>query len=209
MVAREGWPCLAVAVIAAMLIYSNWGLLWTTPVLLLIVWLYLLFRDPLRDVPPLPLAVIAPVDGKITEICASRDEILPGNWTRISIRANSLGAYTVRSPIEGTIYDIREQSRTGLSGRKTGSLWIRSEDQYDVVLLFPGRHGRWGPKAFVRYGERVGQGQRFAYLRLAPRATVFLPESARVEVGVGDYVLAGTGVLANISANNGDSALNR
>jgi phosphatidylserine decarboxylase len=65
-------------------------------------------------------------------------------------------------------------------------------------LLFPGRHGRFGPKAFVRYGERVGQGQRFAYLRLAPRAAVFLPESANLRVGVGDRVLAGSDILAEL-----------
>jgi len=198
MVAREGWPCLLVAALAAIVVYNQWGLLWSVPLLLLIIWLYLLFRDPERDVPPLPRAVLAPADGKITEICPSTNETLPGNWTRITIRTNSLGAYTVRSPIEGTIYDIREQSRTSQSGRKTGGLWVRSEEQDDVVLIFPGRHGRFGPKAFVRYGERVGHGQRFAYLRLAPRAVIFLPASAVIKVGVGDYVLAGSGVLAEL-----------
>ena len=198
MIAREGWPALIVAAIAAILIYSQWGVLWSAPVLLLIIWLYLLFRDPVRDVPPMPRAVVAPVDGRITEICLTHNETLPGNWTRITIRTNSLGAYTVRSPIEGTIYDIREQSPTRLTGRKTGGLWVRSEEQDDVVLLFPGRHGRFGPKAFVRYGERVGQGQRFAYLRLAPRAAVFLPESANLRVGVGDRVLAGSDILAEL-----------
>lgn len=199
MIAREGWPCLAVAVIAAILIYGAAGMLWTAPVLLLIIWLYLLFRDPLRDVPPLPLAVVAPVDGRVTDVSTSRDAVLPGSWIHISIRVNSLGAYTVRSPIEGTVDDLPEQSRTKLSGQRTGSLWVRSEDQYDVALLFPGRHGRFGPRAFVRYGERVGQGQRFAYLRLAPRAVVYIPDTANIAVSVGDYVLAGSGVLATIA----------
>lgn len=199
MIAREGRPLLIAAVIVAILIYSQWGALWAAPALLLIVWLYLLFRDPLRDVPPLPRAVVAPVDGKITEICSSRNKSLPGNWTRISIRTNSLGAYTVRSPIEGTIYDIRERSRSRLTGRKTGGLWVRSEEQDDVVLLFPGRHGRFGPRSFVRYGERVGQGQRFAYLRLAPYAEVYLPESANLKVGTGDRVLAGSEILAELT----------
>ena len=44
---------------------------------------------------------------------------------------------------------------------------------------FPGGTRGFAPKAFVRYGERVGQGQRFAYLRLAPRAEVYLPATAR------------------------------
>ena len=50
----------------------------------------------------------------------------------------------------------------------------------------------------VRYGERVGQGQRFAYLRLAPKAEVYLPVTATIKVGAGDRVRAGCGILAEL-----------
>jgi phosphatidylserine decarboxylase len=196
---REGWPWLIATLAACGVVFRFWGPGWSAPFALLAVWLFFLFRDPGRDVPPLPLGVLSPVDGRIVEVSRSRDEALSGDWTRIVINATHLGAYTVRSPIEGTICDVREEA--GHVGKKNGTigLWVRSEERDDVVLLFPGRQPLFGPKTFVRYGERVGQGQRFAYLRLAPRAEVYLPASADVRVGVGDRVLAGAGILAELA----------
>ena len=78
-------------------------------------------------------------------------------------------------------------------------LWVRSEEQDDVVLLFPSRGFGFAPRAFVRYGERVGQGQRFAYLRLATRAEVYLPPTASISMREGDRVQAGTAVLAELT----------
>jgi phosphatidylserine decarboxylase len=54
------------------------------------------------------------------------------------------------------------------------------------------------PKAFVRYGERVGQGQRCAYVRLASHAVVYVPLKSRVRVRRGNYVNAGTDILATL-----------
>jgi len=79
-------------------------------------------------------------------------------------------------------------------------MWLRSEEAHDVVLMFPRRYRLFGPKAFVRYGERVGQGQRFAYLRLAPRAEVYLPIASSARVASGDTVRAGETILADLPA---------
>ena len=201
MICREGWPWLIAAMIAAGVIYRIWGPVWSIPALLLVAWLFFLFRDPGRDVPANPLAVVAPVDGQVVEVVRYRDGVLPGKWTRITLRANHLGAYTVRSPIEGAILDVREQAGDVDPARLTCGLWVRSEEQDDVVLLFPGRHPRFAPKAFVRYGERVGQGQRFAYLRLASKAEVYLPATAEIRVNTGDRVLAGSSILAELAVN--------
>ena len=201
MICREGWPWLIAAMISAGVIFRIWGPVWSIPALLLIAWLFFLFRDPGRDVPANPLAVVAPVDGQVVEVVRYRDGVLPGKWTRITLRANHLGAYTVRSPIEGAILDVREQAGDVDPARLTCGLWVRSEEQDDVVLLFPGRHPRFAPKAFVRYGERVGQGQRFAYLRLASKAEVYLPATAEIRVNTGDRVLAGSSVLAELAVN--------
>jgi len=187
------------AIVVWGVILRLWGLAWSSPVLLLIGWLFFLFRDPGRDVPPLPLAIVAPVDGEVIEVVRYHDGVLPGKWTRIAIRTTHLGAYTVRSPIEGAIHDVREEARDVDPARLTSGLWVRSEEQDDVVLLFPGRRRRFAPKAFVRYGERVGQGQRFAYLRLAPKAEVYMPATSVTRVSVGDRVFAGSTILAELA----------
>ena len=133
-----------------------WGWLWASPVVVLCILLFLLFRDPARNIPPLPLAVVAPVDGRITKITQHVGNTLPGEWQRISIKPNPFGAYTVRSPIEGAIQDFCDEViNAGLADAPRG-LWVRSEEQDDVVLLFPGDGLGLAPRTFVRYGERVG-----------------------------------------------------
>ncbi len=52
--------------------------------------------------------------------------------------------------------------------------------------------------AFLRYGERVGQGQRCAFLRLTRRAELQLPIASRVLVKAGQRVMAGADVLAKL-----------
>ena len=199
MIAGEGWPWLIFLAVAGMFIAWQWGLVWASPVVVLCILKFLLFRDPGRSVPPLPLAVLAPIDGHILKIESGDGAMLPGRGSRIAIRTNHFGAYTVRSPIEGTILDVRKQAgKAGLPGMPSG-LWVRSEEDDDVVLLFPVERFGLAPKAFVRYGERVGQGQRFAYLRLAPRAEVYVPETAEIRVREGDRVLAGSTVLAELA----------
>ncbi|HEX9851867.1 MAG TPA: phosphatidylserine decarboxylase, partial [Woeseiaceae bacterium] len=54
------------------------------------------------------------------------------------------------------------------------------------------------PRAFSRYGERVGQGQRCAYLRLTRFAEVHLPVNSRIQVTAGQRVSAGTDILGTL-----------
>jgi len=199
MIAGEGWPWLIVLTVGGVFIAWYWGPVWASPVAVLCVLKFLLFRDPGRSVPPLPLAVVAPIDGRIIKIEHSDGDPLPGAWTRITIRTNHFGAYTVRSPIEGAIHNVREKAGKKNLSDLPGGLWVRSEEEDDVVLLFPVDRFGLAPKSFVRYGERVGQGQRFAYLRLAPRAEVYLPATADVRVHEGDQVQAGSAVLAELA----------
>jgi phosphatidylserine decarboxylase len=193
----EGWPLLIASLAVTGVVFSRAGPLWSLLPLMVTGWLYLLFRDPLREVPPLPLAVVAPVDGRVISTARVTDQSLPGSWLCVTIRAHHLGAYTVRAPIEGTILDVREKCRgTPLEGQAAG-MWLRSEEGDDVVLQFRGPP-LFSPKTFVRYGERVGQGARFAYLRLTPIAEVYLPISSHLRVEAGQRVTAGSGVIAEL-----------
>ncbi len=194
----EALPWLVAAAVIVNVVYRFWGFWWAILPALLIVWLFLLFRDPHRTVPPLPLALVSPVDGRVIATDPVQDTVLPGSWNRVVIQVSHLGAYTVRAPIEGKILDVRDRTRGWSGGDEVKGLWLTSEEQDDVVVLFPGSRWWFSPKAFVGYGERLGQGQRFAYLRLARRAEVYFPPSAQVRVQVGDRVAAGADVLAEL-----------
>ena len=197
-VAREGIPFLAVAFIAVLLALKLGEISTAIPPTILLVYLFLVFRDPRRNVPAVPLGIISPVDGTVVNIGLTDKSALHGEAHKIVIRVDSLGTYTARCPVEGKIMDFRGEQLSNQVAGETSGLWVRTDEDDDVVLQFHGHRFRLAPRAFLRYGERVGQGQRCAYLRLTRFAEVQLPINGRVHVTTGQRVAAGSDVLAKL-----------
>ncbi len=205
LIAREGWPILLglalLVPIEIKMIVSGWvvfGLLALIPTVILLVSLFMLFRDPPREVPSKPLAVVSPVDGTVVTVAPTDKSVLEGEAIRLEIRVNNWGAYTARSPIEGKVLNLRDNVNSGSRLLGISGLWVQNEQLDDVVLLFKGPKFLGRPAAFVGYGERVGQGQRCAFTRLAQCAEVYMPLNSRVSVTVGDYVKSGSTILATL-----------
>lgn len=153
----------------------------------LFVILFLVFRDPLRDVPSVALGIVSPVDGEVVEVDQVQDGELGEAANRIVIRVNSLGTYTARSPIEGKIMDLGKNA-----------LWVQTDEGDNVVLKFSGYRLGLAPRSFARFGERLGQGQRCAYLRLTRLAEIQLPIDGNVLVEAGQTVVAGNDLLGSV-----------
>lgn len=197
-IAREGLPFVAVAVLATALgwYYAGWPA--GAPAALVLAWLVLVFRDPRRLVPAAPLGVVSPVDGTVVETGVSDHGALNGEVHRIRIRIDTFGTYTARSPSEGKVMDLRGVLPGGGSAGDPRGLWVRTDEDQDVLLKFRGYRLGIAPRAFIGFGERIGQGQRAAYLRLAREAEIELPLASRVLVSAGQAVRAGTTVLARL-----------
>ena len=63
-IAKEGWPFLAAAVIVSLVATVGWGW-WSVPLWLITLFILQFFRDPPRNVPTDPDAVISPADGRV------------------------------------------------------------------------------------------------------------------------------------------------
>ena len=94
--------------------------------------------------------------------------------------------------------DLNTLSRPGSPAVDAAGLWLVTDEGENVILQFRGNRLRLAPRAFLRYGERVGQGQRCAYLRLTKFAEVELPGNARILVTEGQRVSAGVDLLATL-----------
>jgi len=197
-VAREGIPFLVVTSIGIVVAWQYAGVNYAIPLVILFIYFTLVFRDPRRDVPAVPLGIVSPVDGIVAGIGLTDKSILNGEAHKIIIRVTSLGTYTARCPIEGKIMDFRGAQPAGQVLGETSGLWVRTDEGDDVVLQFHGHRFGLAPRAILRYGERVGQGQRCAYLRLTRYAEVQLPINGRVLVTEGQRVSAGSDVLAKL-----------
>jgi phosphatidylserine decarboxylase len=197
-VAAEGFPFLIATACAAIVAWNVAGLLWTTLPAALFVYFFFIFRDPRRIIPAAPLGVFSPVDGVVIDVGVCDSNIVNSEVHRITLRINSLGTYTARSPVEGKIMDFSAAlAKNSIDGQARG-LWVRTDENDDVALLFRGYRFGMAPRAFLRYGERVGQGQRCAYLRLTRFAEVQLPVNGRVLVSPGQRVSAGSDVIAKL-----------
>lgn len=197
LIAREGWPFILVVLLFLIGSFRLGGLYLVLPCLVLLLLLVLLFRDPHRDVPSKPLAVVSPVDGKVLSVEPTDKGALQRESIRIVIKVNPVGAYTARSPTEGKVLNLMDNLSDGSRLLGLGGLWVRTDERDDVVVLMKGSNMRWTrPVSFVGYGERLGQGQRFAFNRLASMAEVYVPVNSRIQIKAGDRLRAGSDILS-------------
>ena len=142
--------------------------------------------------------ILSPVDGVVTEIEQTDRCVVQGEAYRIRIRIDSLGTYTARSPVEGKVMDLHSNVEGVGEDCPANALWVRTDEGDSVVLMFDGYRFGLAPRAFTRFGERVGQGHRCAYLRLARFADVYMPIAGKVKAKVGERVIAGTDLLGTV-----------
>ncbi len=197
LIAREGWifitAALLLGIVAIRLTSVGLGVVSIAATALLV----LFFRDPYREVPSAPLAVLSPVDGTVISVEHTDRGCLDREATTIAIRVDNFGAYSARAPVEGKVLNLKDNYSAGSRLLGVGGLWVRTDEGDDIVVLLDGP--RWlRPVSFVGYGERLGQGRRFGFVRATHRARVYIPISSRVEVEVGDYVRAGVDPLAMV-----------
>jgi phosphatidylserine decarboxylase len=197
-VAQEGVLPMLLVVAVGILLF-RYGDPWLALVPgLLFVFMYLLFRDPLREVPSVALGVVSPADGEVILVETTDKCVVQGNAYRIRIRVNSLGTYTARSPIEGKVMDLHSREQGIGPDCPANALWVRNDEGDDVVLQFGGYRLGLAPRSFVRFGERIGQGHRCAYLRLAKFADVYMPINGKVLVKPGQQLTAGTDLIGMV-----------
>ena len=197
-VAREGIPFLALAAVLVVLAlrYGEWWM--ALGPLVAFILLFLLFRDPRRDVPPVALGIVSPVDGEVVEVDTTDRCVVQGAAHRIRIRINALGTYTARSPIEGQVMDLRSRTEGVAPGCPANALWVSTDEGNSVVLQFHDYRLGFAPVSFVGLGERLGQGQRCANTRLAKYAEVYLPIDGKVRVEPGQTVRAGEDLIGAV-----------
>ncbi len=198
LIAREGWLLiLAVVLIAGVLHYGQHNPLeW--PFWGLALGFVFLFRDPPRKVPPLPLAIVSPADGRVVSVEKVRDPYLDREAVNITLEMSFLDIYSIRSPMEGKVQQqwyphAGVEPNTGCYAQ-----WVQSDEKDDVVLAVSG-HGIRRPRCYIHAGERIGQGQRCGLVRFGSRLQVFVPENSQLKVKSGERVRAGTSVLANLT----------
>jgi phosphatidylserine decarboxylase len=205
-IAKEGWPFIAVSVIAAAVIQWALGPWWAAPLWLIVIFVVQFFRDPPRVVPQEARAVLSPADGQIVAVERARDPYLERDALKMSVFMNVFDAHSNRSPVDG---EIREAwyhrgsffnaalSKSSLENERA-ALWIRTPGGADVTCVqIAGLIAR-RILCYAKAGQRLARGERYGFIRFGSRVDVYLPPESRPVASMGDKVYATESILATL-----------
>lgn len=204
-IAREGWLAVALIVVADVVAYRMVGLSLAIPVTILLLIVLFMFRDPRRKIPPSPLGVVSPADGKIVALdkISSPYGLNGREMHRISIQMSPSGVFSLRSPMEGKV--IEQWFFQGEEGEVERhepyvryAHWVQSDEQDDVIITIGNPPAARHPHCEIQSGERIGQGQRCGYIFWGTRVDLLLPVSSRIEVKLGSKVKSGSDIVATL-----------
>ncbi|MBA2549189.1 MAG: phosphatidylserine decarboxylase [Burkholderiaceae bacterium] len=204
--AREGWPFIAAAVVAAILVAYFFGFAWSIPLWLITIFVIQFFRDPPREVPGQTNAVVSPADGRVVRVEKTLDPYTKADSLLVSVFMNVFNVHSNRSPVDGTIEHVEYRAGTFVnadldkasSENERNALVLKLSDGTRIsVVQVAGLIAR-RILCYVRPGEALARGQRYGFIRFGSRVDVYLPLSAKPKVAVGDKVYATSTIIAEL-----------
>lgn len=209
---REGYRFIAVfAAATAALFFLSTILGWIG--VALTTWCYYFFRDPPRVSPVREGLVVSPADGVVSliepAVPPAELEMAPRPMMRVSVFMNVFDCHVNRMPVAGRIAAIayrpgkffnasldkasEHNERNGLAlelddGRKLAVVQIAGLVARRIVCE-------------VSEGDSLATGERFGMIRFGSRLDVYLPDGVAPLVAVGQTMVAGETVLADLAAS--------
>ncbi len=203
-IAREGWPFIAIALVAAAGIHAYAGFGWAAFPWLIALFMVQFFRDPPRQIPGEAGAVLSPADGRIVSVEKARDPYLERDALKISVFMNVFNAHSNRSPVDGVVektwYFPGKFFNADLAKASTENeravIYLRTPDGRDVTCVQVAGLIARRILCYAKEGRQLARGERFGFIRFGSRVDVYLPVTATPRVSVGDKVYATETILA-------------
>lgn len=211
---REGIRFVAIfAVVSALLFLVTDVLGWIG--VGLTVWCYYFFRDPVRTTPIREGLIVSPADGVVSLI---EPAVPPAELgmadlplTRVSVFMNVFNCHVNRAPVAGEVTAVAYRPGKFFNAsldkasadNERNSLCITMPDGRQIaVVQIAGLVAR-RIVCFVSKGQPVMTGERFGLIRFGSRLDVYLPDGVAPLVSVGQTMVAGETVLADLISSEG------
>ncbi len=208
---KEGWKFVAVFALITALLAWMWTPLGVVG-LILTVWCYFFFRDPERVTPQIEGAVISPADGKVQMIAKVRGPRELGmdneEFTRVSIFMSVFNVHVNRSPASGTITAssyvkgkfFNATLDKASSDNERQLLAMKTQTGHNIAFVQIAGLVARRILCFVKKGHILKAGERFGLIRFGSRLDVYLPLGVEPQVCLGQTMIAGETVLANLKS---------
>jgi phosphatidylserine decarboxylase len=165
------------------------------------------FRDPERDIPADPDAVVSSADGRVLSVERMTDERFgPGEFLRIAVFLSVLDVHVNRVPVAGRVADYFVEdggyanAMTAAAEHNVAAYTVLDTERGTVVVAQ--RTGLIARRIVQRapVGTLVARGERMGLIRFGSRTDVYLPaDRAEPLVTVDDKVIGGSSVIARWS----------
>lgn len=176
----------------------------------LTIWCYYFFRDPERFPPDRDGLIVSPADGIVSLI---EPAVPPAELgmddtalTRVSVFMNVFNCHVNRTPITGEVLAVSYRPGKFFNAsldkasvdNERNSLRLRlTSGQELAVVQIAGLVAR-RIVCFVKTGDMLQTGERFGLIRFGSRLDVYLPPGVMPLVSVGQTMVAGETVLAQL-----------
>ncbi|ACI98836.1 MULTISPECIES: phosphatidylserine decarboxylase [Rhodospirillales] len=206
---RAGWPFIAAfAVVAALLFSLSPALGWIG--LGLTGWCAYFFRDPDRVTPVGHGLVVSPADGVVSMITEAAPPpelgMGPEPLPRVSVFLNVFDVHVNRMPVDGVVRAVEYHPGAFLNAsldkaselNERNSVRVVLPDEREVaVVQIAGLVAR-RIICHIEPGQTVRSGERYGLIRFGSRCDVYLPKGTPPLVCVGQRMVAGETILADL-----------
>jgi len=206
----EGYFFIGVFALAALVLFIIWRPLGWIGVILTL-WCIYFFRDPTRVTPVRDGLIVAPADGRISQVALAVPPVELGlgaaSVPRVSIFMSVFDVHVNRSPVSGEIERIVYRKGKFLNA----DLDKASEDNERNGFVIRTPSGRYGVVqiagliarrivCFAKEGQLVAAGERIGLIRFGSRVDIYLPAGTKPLVAAGQYALGGETIIADLAA---------
>ena len=176
----------------------------------LTIWCYYFFRDPERAVPDDPNCIVSPADGVVSlieEVAPPAELGMPDlPLTRVSVFMSVFNCHVNRAPVAGKVTAVAYRPGKFLNAsldkasehNERNGLCIEMQDGRTLaVVQIAGLVAR-RIVCWTHTGAFLQTGERFGLIRFGSRLDVYLPKGIVPKVKIGQTMIAGETVLADI-----------
>ncbi len=207
-IAREGWPFLAISIILA-IAATVWCAAWSIPLWIIALFVLQFFRDPPRDIPQDAGAVLSQADGRIVVVECVNDPYVQRDAIKVSVFMNVFNVHSNRSPVDGTVQQVwyfpgkfvNADLDKASTENERNALWLKTANGTDITSVQVAGLIARRILCYVKAGDMLTRGQRYGFIRFGSRVDVYLPLIASVKISIGDKVPATTTILAMLPKN--------
>lgn len=162
------------------------------------------FRDPAREQPADPRAVVSPVDGRVCKVQNAEDPLTGEPRVMVSIFMNVFNVHSQKSPVAGVVEEVKYTPGLFLNAdldkastdNERNAVRVRMEDGRDVTFVQVAGLIARRILCHTSIGAKLERGERYGFIRFGSRVDVYLPTDAEITVVIGQKV---TGVLSTIA----------